>query len=206
MIEYITTYWYLFVILIVMIVLTVFVSNKALAASTKRRQEMNEMMEKAKRAKELRDAYRELTPEIIANAPADSLFEGIALNLEYTCQKAEDTDSFYDSMTDGQKKVYALFYLLSDAKEATLSAFFKSSYRPLTSDAVNAAKEIFDSGISNIIEAMFSFFDENNENVSLNAQDIDKLNEEFENIMNRKNLFTQAGEYIKTNAAEFLKQ
>ncbi len=206
MIEYFTTYWYLFLILIVMIALTVFVSNKALKASSKRRQEMNEIMEKAKRAKELRDAYKELNEQVIANAPADSLFEGIALNLEAICQKAEDTDNFYDLMTDGQKKIYALFYLLNDAKEINLSAFFKSSYRPLTSDAVNAAKEIFDSGISNIIEAMFSFFDENSENVSSNAQDIDKLNEEFENIMNGKNLFTQTGEYIKTNAAEFLKQ
>ena len=141
MIEYFKTYWYLFVILFAMIMLTLFVGKKALVASSKRREEMNRIMEKAKRAKELRDAYRELTPEIIANAPAAALAEGIALCLESACQKTEDTDGFYDSMTDGQKKIYALYYLISDANENSLSTFFKSSYRPLTSDAVNAAKK-----------------------------------------------------------------
>lgn len=203
MIEYITTYWYLFAILIAMIVLTVFVSNKALKASTKRRQEMNEIIEKAKRAKELRDEYKELTAEKIANAPASALFEGIALNLEAVCQKAEDTDSFYDSMSSGQKNVYALYYLLSDAKETTLSSFFKSSYRPLTSDAVNAAKEIFDNSISKIIESMFSFYDENGDSAPSELSEIDRLNDDFDNIINSKDLSADVGRYIKENPALF---
>lgn len=203
MIEYITAYWYLFVILIAMIVLTVFVSNKALQASTKRRQEMNEIIEKAKRAKELRDEYKELTAEKIANAPASALFEGIALNLEAVCQKAEDTDSFYDSMSSGQKNVYALYYLLSDAKETTLSSFFKSSYRPLTSDAVNAAKEIFGNSISKIIETMFGFYDENGDSAPSELSEIDRLNDDFDNIINSKDLSADVGRYIKENPALF---
>ena len=204
MIEYITTYWYLFVILIAMIVLTVFVFNKALTASAKRRQEMNEIMEKVKRAKELRDTYKELSAEKIADAPAAALFEGIALNLEYTCQKAEDTDSFYDSMTNGQKNVYSLYYLLSDAKETSLSAFFKSSYRPLTSDATNAAEEIFDSSAYKIIETMFSFYDENGEGAPSDVTEIDRLNKEFETIIKSKDLFAEVGGYIKKNSTEFI--
>ncbi len=203
MIEYIKTYWYLFVILIAMIVLTLFVGKKALVASVKRREEMNRMLEKAKRAKELRDAYRELSPEIIANAPAAALAEGIALNLEAVCQKTEDTDGFYDSMTNGQKKIYALYYLISDADESNLSTFFKSSYRPLTSDAVNAAKEIFDSSAYTIIETIFEAYDENSESVSVTPQDIDRLNNEFDAIMKSKDLFATAGEYVKANADEF---
>lgn len=205
MIEYFKTYWYLFVILFAMIVLTLFVGKKALVASSKRREEMNRIMEKAKRAKELRDAYRELTPEIIANAPAAALAEGIALCLESACQKTEDTDGFYDSMTDGQKKIYALYYLISDANENSLSTFFKSSYRPLTSDAVNAAKEIFDSSAYTIIETMFEAYDENSENGSVTPQDIDRLNSEFDSILKSKDLFVSAGEYIKANKNEFIR-
>lgn len=205
MIEYFKTYWYLFVILFAMIVLTLFVGKKALVASSKRREEMNRIMEKAKRAKELRDAYRELTPEIIANAPAAALAEGIALCLESACQKTEDTDGFYDSMTDGQKKIYALYYLISDANENSLSTFFKSSYRPLTSDAVNAAKEIFDSSAYTIIETMFEAYDENSENGSVTPQDIDRLNSEFDSILKSKDLFSSAGEYIKANKNEFIR-
>lgn len=205
MLENMKEFWYLYVLLFVLIIVTVFMCNKAAAASARHKKEVNEIMEKAKRSKELRDAYKDLTAEIIQNAPAASLFEGIALTLEAECQKAENTDRFYDSMTDGQKKIYSFYYLVSDAKESTLSAFFKSSYRPLTSDAVDAAKLILSGDIYDIIKEMFDCYDENNESASVIPQNIDRLNEEFEKLTKDIDLFALAGEYIKKNPDEFLK-
>ncbi len=205
MLENMKEFWYLYVFLFVLIIVTVFVSKKAFGAASRHRKEMNEAIEKAKRNKELRDAYKDLTAEIIKNAPADSLFEGIALNLESICQKTEDTNGFYESMTAGQKKVYALYYLLSDAAEVRLSAFFKSSYRPLTSDAVEAAEEILDSSVYKIIKEMFDCYDENNESASVVPETIDKLNDEYKELADGKNFFALGGEYIKNNPSEFLK-
>ena len=205
MTEHFVRYWYLYLILFIMIVLTVFVGKKALAASSKRRKELDDMMAKAKSAKELREAYGNLTQQIIDNAPAASLFEGTALNLEYACQKTDDTNGFYEAMTDGEKKIYALFYLLTDAKDSALSTFFKSSYRLLTSDAVEAAKEILDSRACAVIEAMFNCYDENNEEASVIPQEIDRLDKEFDEIAKATDLFAASGEYIKKNAGQFLK-
>lgn len=204
MLENMQQFWYLYVLLFVLIVITVFVCKKAFGAASRHSKEVNALMEKAKRSKELRDAYKELTAEIIENAPAASLFEGIALNMESACQKAEYTDSFYDTLTDGQKKVYAFYYLVSDAKEVKLSAFFKSSYRPLTSDAVAAAKEFLSSEIYGVINEMFACYDENNESASVIPQTVDRLNEEFSVLTKDIDLFALGGEYIKNNASEFL--
>ena len=204
MIENMKDFWYLYILLFVLIIITVFVCKKAFAASSRHSKEVNEMMAKAKRNKELRDAYKELTAQIIANAPAASLFEGVALNMEATCQKTEDTKGFYSSLTDGQKKVYALYYLLSDAKESKLSAFFKSSSRPLTSDAADVAAEIFSADIYAVVKEMFDCYDEENETASVIPETVNKLDSEFAELTENMDLFALGGEYIKKIASEFL--
>lgn len=203
-IESIKHFWYLYVLLVLLIILTVFVFRKAIGAAARHNKDFNENLAKAKRAKELRDAYSNITEEIIASAPADTLFEGIALCLEYTCQKSEDTNNFYESMTVGEKDVYALYYLISDAAEGNLSSFFKSSYRPLTSDAVAAAEKIFDVETYKVIKMMFDRYDENNEELSVIPHEIDRLNGEFRTLTADKNLLTACGEYIKANPSYFI--
>ncbi|MBR3755121.1 MAG: hypothetical protein IKK49_08535 [Clostridia bacterium] len=205
MLENIRDFWYLYVLLFIFIIITIFVCIKAFGAASRHSKEVNALIAKAKRNKELRDAYKVLTAEIIAKAPSAELFEGVALNMEAACQKTEDTNGFYASLSDGQKKVYAFYYLASEAKEFGLSAFFKESARPLTSDAVAAAKEFLSSDIYAVINEMFACYDEENETASVIPETVDRLNEEFKNLTNDIDLFTLAGEYIKNNASEFLK-
>lgn len=205
MLENIRDFWYLYVLLFVFIIITIIVCIKAFGAASRHSKEVNALIAKAKRNKELRDAYKELTAEIIANAPASTLFEGVALNMEAACQKTEDTNGFYERLSDGQKKVYAFYYLASEAKEFGLSAFFKESSRPLTSDAVTAAKAFLNSDIYAVINEMFACYDEENETASVIPETVNKLDEEFKNLTNDIDLFTLAGEYIKNNASAFLK-
>ena len=205
MFENIRDFWYLYVLLFVFIIITIFVCIKAFGAASRHSKEVNALIAKAKRNKELRDAYKVLTAEIIANAPSAELFEGVALNMEAACQKTEDTNSFYEALSDVQRKVYAFYYLASEAKEFGLSAFFKESSRPLTSDAVAAAKEILSSDIYSVINEMFACYDEENEKASVIPETVNRLNEEFKNLTNDIDLFTLAGKYIKNNASEFLK-
>ena len=205
MIESIKEFWYLYLLLAVTAVITVFVWKKAISAASKHSKEFNANLAKAKRAKELRDAYSNLTEQIVAAAPADTLFEGISLCLEAKCQKSENTAGFYETMTDGEKSAYALYYLLTDAEEGKLSSFFKASGKPLTSDALNAAKKIFGGKLAAVIEAMSERYDEDNEEVSVIPQEIEKLDEEFASLTEGQNLFAQVGDYIKANPNEFIK-
>lgn len=205
MLENMKDFWYLYILLFALIIVTVFVCKKAFGAASRHSKEVNALIAKAKRSKELREAYKELSKEIIENAPTDSLFEGVALNMEAACQKTEDTNGFYEALSDGQKKVYAFYYLASEAREISLSAFFKESRRPLTSDAVAAAKEFLNSDIYSVINEMFACYDEENENASVIPETINKLNEEFKILTNDVDLFANGGEYIKNNTSDFLK-
>lgn len=205
MLENMKDFWYLYILLFALVIVTVFVCKKAFGAASRHSKEVNALIAKAKRNKELREAYKELSKEIIENAPAASLFEGVALNMEAACQKTEDTNGFYEALSDGQKKVYAFYYLASEAREISLSAFFKESRRPLTSDAVAAAKEFLNSDIYSVINEMFACYDEENENASVIPETINKLNEEFKILTNDVDLFAKGGEYIKNNTSEFLK-
>lgn len=205
MLENMKDFWYLYILLFALIIVTVFVCKKAFGAASRHSKEVNALIAKAKRNKELREAYKELSKEIIENAPAASLFEGVALNMEAACQKTEDTNGFYEALSDGQKKVYAFYYLASEAREISLSAFFKESRRPLTSDAVAAAKEFLNSDIYSVINEMFACYDEENENASVIPETINKLNEEFKILTNDVDLFANGGEYIKNNTSDFLK-
>ncbi len=205
MLENIKDFWYLYILLFVFIIITIFVCIKAFGAASRHSKEVNALIAKAKRNKELREAYKELTAEIIAKAPSAALFEGVALNMEAACQKTENTNGFYSSLTDGQKKVYAFYYLASDAKELGLSAFFKESSRPLTSDAVAAAKELLSDDIYTLINEMFACYDEENERASVIPETVNKLNDEFKELTKDIDLFALAGEYIKNNTNEFIK-
>lgn len=204
MIESIKHFWYLYLILFILIILTAFVCKKAFGAASRHSKEFNANLAKLKREKELRDAYSELTEEIIASAPADTLFEGTALCMEAKCQKSEDTSAFYLSLSDYQKLIYAYFYLAGDAKKDKLSAFFAQSTKPLTSDALAAAEKMLSAQAYAIVKDMHDRYDDDNENASVIPEEIAELDEKFKELTDDINLFAAGGEFIKKNPKEFI--
>lgn len=205
MLENMREYWYLYLVLLGLIVLTVFVVRKAAEASKRTHGRNQALLAKAKREKELRDAYAELTEEVIAAAPADALFEGVALILENNCQKASSTTAFYDGLTRPQQLIYAAYYLLTDTKEAPLSAFFRRSSQPLTGDAAEAAAEMFDDQTAGTVKKMFDCFDEENESASVIPEVIDELDRQFQAQAAENTFYFSCGEYIKKNPSFFIK-
>ena len=197
-------FWFLYLLLVLLIILTAIVCKKAFAASARHSKEFNENLAKAKRAKELRDAYSVLTEEVIAGAPADTLFEGTALCLEAKCQKSEDTSAFYDSLSSAQKLVYAYFYLASDCAKGKLSDFFAQSKKPLTSDALAAAETILSSEAYTVVNDMYSRYDDDNEEASVIPDEIAELDKKFKELTDGTDIFAAGGEYIKANPKDFI--
>ncbi|MBR3802294.1 MAG: hypothetical protein IKK37_02455 [Clostridia bacterium] len=204
MIESIKHFWYLYLLLIFLIILTAFVCKKAFGAASRHSKEFNANLAKLKREKELRDAYSELTEEVIASAPSDTLFEGTALCMEAKCQKSEDTSAFYISLSQAQRLIYAYFYLAGDAKENKLSAFFAQSTKPLTSDALAATEKMLSTEAYEIVKEMYDRYDTDNEYASVIPEEIAELDEKFKELTDDINLFAAGGEFIKKNPKEFI--
>ena len=205
MLENMKEYWYLYLVLLGLIALTAFVVKKAAEASKRTHRRNQALLAKAKREKELRDAYANLTEEVIAAAPADTLFEGVALILENQCQKSSDVNAFYRSLNRPQQLIYAAYYLLTATKEAALSAFFRRSAQPLTGDAAEAAAEMLDPRTAEIVKNMFDCFDEDNESASVIPEVLDKLDERFSAQQSQNNFYISCGEYIKKNSTFFVR-
>ena len=67
--------------------------------------------------------------------------EGVALNLQKRISDAADMNAEFDSLTQEQREIYGLSFVIEDGGEA-LSAFFRTNGQPLTGAAYSAMERI----------------------------------------------------------------
>lgn len=203
MIQYFLERPYLIVILVAVLALTVFVCIKAGQASAKRSQINEALMKKLKEENELRNEFSILTASLAEKAQADRLFKGVALNLQKRVSDAADMTAEFDSLTQEQREIYGLSFVIEDGSEA-LSAFFRANGQPLTGAAHGAIKNIIAGKAFEIFDAEYRAFDPENEEASFVSEKIDALDGEFLEAVSHAELCTKAGEFIKENIEKFI--
>lgn len=195
MIELITKYWYLWLILLVLIVALVIVMRKASAAMKKRNGRIEKEREFAERFKFLVGKYSDLDKSLVEAAQAAELAEGVTAVLQYKLEKSENPDNEYKNAEQWKREVYALYYFSEDC-EKSLSYFYKNNGEPLPSVVLEGLKSIGYDKIYSTVAQMYSMYDENNENVSLDRNRVAELDEKFKNIFDRELLFNLVKKYI----------
>ena len=203
MLENLSAYWYLWLLLAVLIIITAVVCKKSYAASKRHSSEVRKKLAEKQRTEKLVSLYASPSTQTIEDADPAELFEGLALSLEERCQKADDINKEFDSFTDGQKKIYSFYYLATDCKNESPSFFFRNSKKPLTEFAAEAANDILDKDAAGIIKALYDCFDEDNESCSVIPEQITRLDSSFTEALNGEDLFTLGGNHIKSAAKEF---
>ena len=168
-------YWYLWLLLIVLCVITVFVLSKASAAAKKHNNERDALLREYDRKKALKDEFSFLTREKAESSDPETLFEGVSAVLQAKTEKAEDPEKVFGKFTETQKYIYTLYYFLEDTESGSLSFFFKNNGEPLTSLASKALCAVGENELSLIVEKEFSMYDENNEEVSVDKDEIERL-------------------------------
>lgn len=194
-------YW--LVILAVLIIVTIFVCIKAGAASSKRYKANEAVMKKLKEENLLRNEFAVLTPSLIETAESAKLFKGIALNLQKKISDASDMNSEFEKLTQEQKEIYALSFVVEDGCEK-LSEFFKANGQPLTSIALSAFNRLFDGRACEIFKSEYDAYDSDNETASLIPAEIEKNNSEFAQLMTAEAICNAAGNFIKENIEKFI--
>lgn len=203
MIQYLLERPYFIAILVAVLVLTVFVCIKAGQASAKRSQINGALMKKLKEENELRNEFSILTLSLAEKAQADRLFKGVALNLQKRVSDAEDMTSEFESLTQEQREIYGLSFVIEDGGEA-LSQFFRTNGQPLTGAAHSAMKNIIAGKAFEIFDAEYKAFDPENEEESFVAKKIAELDGEFPEAITEPELCTKAGDFIKENIEKFI--
>lgn len=203
MIQYFLDRPYLIIILIAVLALTVFVCIKAGQASAKRSQVNQALMKKLKEENLLRNEFSILTESLAAKAQADRLFKGVALNLQKRISDAADMNAEFDSLTQEQREIYGLSFVIEDGGEA-LSAFFRTNGQPLTGAAYSAMERIIGGRAFEIFDAEYKAFDPENEEASYEPEKTAALDGEFLDVISENELCTKAGNYIKANVEKFI--
>lgn len=194
-------YW--LVILAVLIIITVFVCIKAGAASSKRYKASEAIMKKLKEENLLRNEFAVLTQSLIDGAEPARLFKGVALNLQKKISDAADMNAEFEKLTDEQKEVYALSFVVEDGSEK-LSEFFKANGQPLTGFALKGFTRLFDGKAAEIFTNEYDAYDPDNENSSLIPAETEKNDAEFAQLITADAICDAAGRMIKENCEKFI--
>ena len=203
MIQYFLERPYLIAILAAVMLLTLFVCFKAAQASAKRTKGNEALIKKMKEENELRNEFAILTETLAAKSDSDRLFRGVALNLQKRIHHAEDMESEFAKLTQEQREIYALSFVIEDGEE-NLSAFFRTNGQPLTSEALNGIKRLFDGRITEIFETEYNAFDPENETQSMIPDEIAELDSEFASLVSEKEICIAAGNFMKKNTEKFM--
>ena len=203
MIAYFLERPYLIIIMAVLVMLTLFVCVKAGQASARRGKANEALMKKLREENELRNEFAVLTDTLIKNSDSARLFKGIALNLQKKISDAPDMESEFADLSDEQKMIYALSFVIEDGGEK-LSSFFRINGKPVTDNALNAFAKLFDGKIYEIFENEYNSFDPDNEEASVIPEEIEKLDAEFASLADADLICAAGGRFIAENAEKFI--
>ena len=116
--------------------------------------------------------------------------------MQYELEKSENPDEYYENAEKWRREVYALFYFDEDSSAESLSFFFRNNGGPLPGVAVKGLESVGAGKIQSLASAMFSMYDDKNENVSLDKARADELDAKFAEIYNSNELFEKIKLYI----------
>lgn len=203
---YISTHWYVGLILLVLLVAAVLMWIKAVSSSQKNRAEREAIIAKLEKEKALRNEFRNLNENSFNIDDKEKLLFGIGANIQMFLEKQEDMNKAFDEMPEVKKFIYALNYVFEDSQDGELSKFFKANGQPLTGEAVKAVKEIIGGKFSEVFTALYNMTDDDVEDVSYDETKIAEYDKSFAEIMNseKAEIFSKITQYIKTNKSIFL--
>ena len=198
LIESVTDYWYMWLILAALIVFLIWSAKKAAHAVKKRRSRLDNESKELERYKYLLDKYSNFPPETVKNAEPKELFEGVTACVQRRIEKAVHMNEEFNLCPEWQRSVYSLWYFGEDTKKS-LSFFYKNNGEPVVSLATEWFKIHMNKSISSLVSEMFSMYDENNDKVSLILSERDRLDEKFKEKFSENDFFAEVKKYILEN-------
>lgn len=193
----------MWVIFAVLCVVTVFVLIKASSAGKQHKLESEREMNELKRLRELKNKFTSFDKATAESTDARSLLDGACVVMQVKIEKSENAENEFSKFSQPQKYVYTLNYILEDSEAQSLSFFFKNNGEPLISLAANALLAIGETELSDICRDEFAMLDENNEEVSLDANKLENLDSQFSTKSDFDKILSEIKAYIIDNIADF---
>jgi len=204
MLEFLSQYWNLILLMIFVLILTFFLWVKAAKSTAERNREKKEFFARLDREKDLRTRFSEITAEVLDREPLEDVFEGVVANIQRRLDKTEQEDviGFFDSLSEPMRYVYTAFYVFEDSKDG-LHEFFKKNTYPIAPLAPEAMTAIFGNEIGDLVREQWAIFDEENEEKSVIFEEYDIVNKKFKNAIQNLNRNEAVKNYVIQNIGDF---
>lgn len=195
-------YWYLWLILAGLVIITAIVIVFAGRSVSAHNEQTKEIMARLERLKEMKDKYKDLTPEKVENADAEELFEGVNAVLQAKIEKADDGDKAFSEFNDEQKIIYTLNCFIPEVSDG-LSMFFNEYTSEITDIIVPALTRVGADDLLPLVKSEYEMYDDRNEEVSFDRDTKEKNDSDFADIYSKEKLLKEIKEFIKNNIDKF---
>lgn len=195
-------YWYLWLVLAVLVIVTALVMRKASASGRARNEKIEAEKKEMERLRALRTEFKTLTEENAQNAEPAVLLEGVMICAQADIERAENMEAAFAELPEARQLMYALFYFVTDSKER-LSGFFRDNGEPLLSLSLKALSAVGAENLLSLVQSEFDMFDGGNETVSYDANELERLDREFGEQVDFTEILEKAKVYICKNYTHF---
>ncbi len=204
--EFISTHWYVGLLIIILIAATVIMWIKALAASQRSREFREAEIARLEKEKALRDEFMVLDTLKFETYDNERLLCGVAANIQMYLEKETDMNKAFENLPEEKKFAYALNYVFEDGKDNELSKFFRANGQPLTGEAAKAVNCVIGGNFAEIFMSLYNMLDDDCEDASYDSAKILECDKMYSEIMSdgKAEIFNKIGSYLKTNRQVFV--
>ena len=193
--EWFSEHGYLIGIFVLVLVVFVIVLNRAAKAYSSHFNTINEQKKQLEYMTNLKNKYRNITAEELADCNETEILEGFALLTQIEMQKSDDMEALFRTLPQIKQYIYVLDVFVQDESAET---FFSQNGEILTDIIVDALKEIGMDTFAQELSSIAKMYNKYDESVSFSKQTI----ENFDKTLNDRDILTD----IKVNSARYLKE
>lgn len=196
MMQWLSQYWYLLVILVVACIVTAVIMFFAARAYSEHARGFRKQDEEMKRLLALKEKFYNFDKATIDASEDAELLEGVALSYQLRLQKQENPEEAFSLMSEEKKLLYVLDVFCSDAD---IKVFYKENGRILKDLFVPALKKIGCEAFADKAQVIYNMYDEENENVSYSEKEIQAVNDYIESEKVIDTVRVKSAVYIRQN-------
>lgn len=191
--QWFSQHGYLIAVFAVVLVVFIFVLNRAAKAYSKHYNTVNAQKKQLEYLTALKNKYRNITAQELSRCDKEEIMEGFALLTQIDMQKSDDMEGYFGTLPNEKKYIYVLDVFVSDS---SAEVFFGENGEILTDIILDALRAIGMNDFADELSVIAKMYNKDDESVSFSKAQI----EEFDKTLNESDVLTQ----IKVNCAEYI--
>lgn len=193
--QWFSEHGYLIGVFVLVVIVFIVVLNRAAKAYSKHFNTVNEQKKQLEYLTNLKNKYRNITAEELAECPDVEILEGFALLSQIEMQKSDDMEAYFKSLPREKQYIYALDVFTQDGGA---EVFFGENGEILTSIIDDALRIVGMDSFANELSEIAKMYNKDDESVSFDKEKI----ENFDKTLNERDILTQ----IKVNSAKYIRE